>query len=67
MFKEISKRKTFFARSSNQASADSFGLSRGQGGVCILWSSNIAGISPINECILLLLLLRIVSSYLGAV
>ena len=51
LFKEISKSKTFFARSSNQADADSFGLSRGQGGVCILWSSNIAGISPINECI----------------
>ena len=51
MFNDISKRKTFFARSSNQANADSFGLSRGQGGVCILWSSNITGISPLNECI----------------
>ena len=51
MFNDISKRKTFFTRSSNQANADSFGLSRGQGGVCILWSSNITGISPLNECI----------------
>ena len=49
--REISDNITFLARASNESSAKFYGVRRGQGGVGILWSSDIAGISPINECL----------------
>ena len=47
----ISPHVTYLARSCKEANAESYGLKRGQGGVCILWGSDIAGITPMNDCI----------------
>ena len=48
---EISDEFHVFARSSNYSGADSFGISRGQGGIAIMWRKSIGGISPVTNII----------------
>ena len=45
-FEEISKDVDFFARAGGASGAESYGSRRGQGGVCIMWSKSLKGITP---------------------
>ena len=46
---EISDQFNVIARASKQSDASMYGISRGQGGVAIMWRKSMKGISPITE------------------
>ena len=46
---EISDSISYCAKSSKYASAENYGTARGQGGVAILWKSDLSGISEIKS------------------
>ena len=48
-FEEVSEKFLYCARSSKYASAENYGTKRGQGGVAILWSKDLGGVSQISD------------------
>ena len=47
-FNEVSDKISFQTRASKFSSADNYGTKRGQGGVALLWSKKLSGISRID-------------------
>ena len=50
-FEDIGPNISYFARASDEANADSYGSSRGEGGVAILWQSELKGVTPLREVV----------------
>ena len=50
-FEEVSDKFSYCARSSKFATAENYGIKRGQGGVALLWSKDLGGVSQINDII----------------
>ena len=48
---DISDEFNVFARASRHAPAELFGITRGQGGIAILWRKTISGISPVTKMV----------------
>ena len=46
---EISTKASYFVRASNEAGADKYGISRGEGGVAIIWRKEMKGVTPLME------------------
>ena len=51
VFDDISDTHNYFARSSRFSSSETFGSTRGQGGVAIFWRKDFAGVSVISDII----------------
>ena len=49
LFEENFNGIDYFARSSKFAGADTYGQSRGQGGVAVLWKGSLGGVVPLND------------------
>ena len=48
-FEQIAENFSYFGRSSQYSSDETYGVRRGQGGVVILWNNKIASVTPIRE------------------
>ena len=48
-FEEINPDISYFARASNTSGAESYGSTRGDGGLAILWRNDLKGITPLRE------------------
>ena len=50
-FEDIDPDTAYFARASRASDADQYGSSRGEGGVAILWSKRLKGVTPMRDTI----------------